>query len=571
LKLAGTSGQGAATINVTASPNDAAAARTGAITVNDQRLDFTQEGRGCTIGLSGPNGAVASSGAHGSLVITTLAGCPWTVTTSAPWVVPSTASGSGATTIAYDVQANADAAREAVISVGAATFTVSQDAAPTAAACSFTLDQTTRDFTAAGGNGAVSVTSQPDCSWSVTGGASWITVASTAGGGNGTVTYTVAANTAPVARNAALTIAGRVYTVTQQGIACTISIAPPTQTFAAAGGNGTVQITAPAGCAWTASSSTGWAQLGATSGTGSTQLPYQVLSNTDTASRMAIVTIAGQTLTITQNGTSSSCSYDVTPATRNFVAAGGNATVHVASGTGCAWTAVSNMPWITIPSQDASGSGTADVAYAVSSNTTTTTRSGTITIGGKVHTVTQDAAAATCTYDVTPPTRNFVAAGGSAMVHVTTGNSCAWTAVSNMPWITIPPQGASGSGTADITYTVASNSTTTTRSGTVTVGGAVHTVTQDATATACTYVLSPTERSFQPAGGNGTVTVTTGPTCPWTATSSAGFVTILTPSGTVIGSGTITYSVASAGDNVDRTATITVDGQVHTITQKRTE
>jgi len=65
----------------------------------------------------------------------------------------------------------------------------------------------------------------------------------------------------------------------------------------------------------------------------------------------------------------------------------------------------------------------------------------------------------------------------------------------------------------------------------------------------------------------GPVRVTTGAGCTWTAVSSAGFVTVLTPAGT--GTADITYAVAMGTGNVDRTATITVNGQVHTIIQRR--
>ena len=101
------------------------------------------------------------------------------------------------------------------------------------------------------------------------------------------------------------------------------------------------------------------------------------------------------------------------------------------------------------------------------------------------------------------------------------------------------------------------------------MAGQVHTVTQDAPPVTCTYSLSPASREFQPAGGSGTVMVTTGPTCAWTAVSSAGFVTVTNPNGT--GTATINYVVGSAGMGVDRTATITVNGQVHTIRQRRPE
>jgi hypothetical protein len=63
--------------------------------------------------------------------------------------------------------------------------------------------------------------------------------------------------------------------------------------------------------------------------------------------------------------------------------------------------------------------------------------------------------------------------------------------------------------------------------------------------------------------------VTTGPTCAWTAVSSDGWVTVTNPNGT--GTATINYVVGSTGTGVDRTATITVNGQVHSIRQRRTD
>jgi ABC-type molybdate transport system ATPase subunit len=60
---------------------------------------------------------------------------------------------------------------------------------------------------------------------------------------------------------------------------------------------------------------------------------------------------------------------------------------------------------------------------------------------------------------------------------VTSGTSCAWTAVSNASWITVTA-GASGSGIGAVTLTVAA--TTTARTGTLTVAGRTVTVTEDA-------------------------------------------------------------------------------------------
>jgi uncharacterized repeat protein (TIGR01451 family) len=69
-------------------------------------------------------------------------------------------------------------------------------------------------------------------------------------------------------------------------------------------------------------------------------------------------------------------------------AAGGSGTIAVSAGTGCAWTAASNVTWITIAS-GASGSGNGTVGYTVTATSAGIPRMGTITIAGQTFTVTQ--------------------------------------------------------------------------------------------------------------------------------------------------------------------------------------
>jgi hypothetical protein len=62
--------------------------------------------------------------------------------------------------------------------------------------CSYTIAPASNSFTAAGGTGSVTVTTQSTCSWATANPASWITITSGASGkGNGTVNYSVSANT----------------------------------------------------------------------------------------------------------------------------------------------------------------------------------------------------------------------------------------------------------------------------------------------------------------------------------------------------------------------------------------
>ena len=59
---------------------------------------------------------------------------------------------------------------------------------------------------------------------------------------------------------------------------------------------------------------------------------------------------------------------------------------------GCPWTPVSNASWITIT--DATGDGNGSVTYRVAANSTGASRTGTISVGGRVFTVTQAASVA---------------------------------------------------------------------------------------------------------------------------------------------------------------------------------
>ena len=62
------------------------------------------------------------------------------------------------------------------------------------------------------------------------------------------------------------------------------------------------------------------------------------------------------------------------------------------------------------------------------------------------------------------------------MFTMTTQTGCAWTATTTDMWITVNT--ASGSGTADVSYTVQTNATGAPRTGTITAGGQAFTLTQ---------------------------------------------------------------------------------------------
>ena len=80
------------------------------------------------------------------------------------------------------------------------------------------------------------------------------------------------------------------------------------------------------------------------------------------------------------------CAEALSP-TRAQVRGAGIASVAVVAPSGCRWAAESNSPWLTILA--GSGNGNGSVMYAVAANPNRNARTGTLTIAGRIVTVTQ--------------------------------------------------------------------------------------------------------------------------------------------------------------------------------------
>jgi len=214
------------------------------------------------------------------------------------------------------------------------------------------------------------------------------------------------------------------------------------------------------------------------SGTGAFTLPttgnYTVLANS-----FAPGQTGNYTLRVVNP---SACTTTLAATGSNVSGNGGQFSFGFTTQPGCPISAVSNSGFITnvVGTVDANGAGT--VTYTVQANPGTATRTGTITINGQTFTVTQGSS---CTYAVYPTVRPFTSGGGTnGRFTVITQSGCPWTATTNAPWITITEGAQPTSGTGRVRYTVAANTTTATRVGTITINGTVtHTVTQTSAGT----------------------------------------------------------------------------------------
>src|SRR4029078_13642388 len=150
------------------------------------------------------------------------------------------------------------------------------------------------------------------------------------GTGNGTVSYSVAANTGTTSRTGTLTVGGQTFTLTQSWSPCSVTIAPTANNLPSSlGASGSVTVTAGTGCGWSAFSNDAWITVGAgASGTGNGSVSYGGAANVGTLSRNVTLTIGGQTFTVTQPG--APCTFTISPTSSNLtssIATSGSITV----------------------------------------------------------------------------------------------------------------------------------------------------------------------------------------------------------------------------------------------------
>jgi uncharacterized repeat protein (TIGR01451 family) len=341
-------------------------------------------------------------------------------------------------------------------------------------------------------------------------------------------------------------------------------ILPTNQSYAADGGDGTVAVTAPAGCGWQAVSNDSWLTItSGSSGTGNGMVGYNVATNSTGSPRTGTLTIAGLTFTVNQSNLS--CSYSILPTSNSFPAAGGSGSVSVTAPGGCFWKAISNDSWILVAPGTSSGFGNGSVDYSVEANSSNMQRTGTITIAGLTFTVMQ--AGVPCTFSIEPTGKLFAARGSESSFMVTAPDGCNWTVSTTDAWIFIT-SGGSATGSGLVTYGVRDNFTNVPRQGAITAAGRTFIVVQDgASAGNCVYVLNPSSAVFNGAGGSGSIQILTGEQCAWEATTDANWIT-LSSQIVGIGTSTVTYNVKPNPGESGRAGVIAIGGQSFRVKQK---
>jgi hypothetical protein len=359
--------------------------------------------------------------------------------------------------------------------------------------CTFAVSPATASFAPDGGTGALTVTSPAGCAWTAAASGGWVSITSgTTGSGNGSVAYSVGSNAGTDARSATITVGGQVHTISQGGrpaVECSYALSPASAEYGKDAAEGAFGVTAPDGCAWTASSSAPWLTIAAGDrGSGNGQVAYSITRNLEIAGRTAEIRVADRTFSLVQAGDTGGCQYSVAPVDVDVCMPGRRVTAAVTTQDGCTWTAASGAPWLAV--RDGSqGTGSGVITFEMGDNYDAP-RSSTIFVRWPTPTAGQNirVAQAGCSYAVSPSMFAFAAAGGADAFYVYQASDpvpcggplqdrCVWSAVSDSSWITVTIPGQR-SGDERVSFIVAANPGPAPRTGRITVRDKVVTITQ---------------------------------------------------------------------------------------------
>ncbi len=399
-----TSGQGAASVGYSVLPNPSGVPRRGRLLVAEAAAEVAQAAAPCRYEVAPGTVNVAAAGGQVSIRLSAPDGCRWAARIDVPWirnVAPF--EGAGGATVLLTIASNTAGARAGAVTLGDATVRVNQSGAagpgPTppepspdppnpdppspAPACTYGVSPARVAVSAAGEQLSIAVAAEAGCRWTATSSAGWIVLASgDTGSGNGSVRIAAQPNTGP-GRTGIVRVADRTVTIEQQAAppaepTCTYAIRPEYYNAGRGPDEILINVSAESGCRWTAATGAAWVTIeSGRSGSGSGAVRLTIPANSGPP-RMALVTIAGHTFTLRQQGL---CTASIKPTYYNAGRGPDDIRIAVTADAGCEWTAASSVSWVTV-AEGTTGSGNGVVRLVTEPNSGAT-RSVTLTIAGQ--------------------------------------------------------------------------------------------------------------------------------------------------------------------------------------------
>ena len=221
--LSATNGTGNTTVLYSVAANPYSTDRTALLLAGGKPFNLTQRGASCTLSISPTNRMHGYGGATNTVSLMAGIDCPWGVTNTNNWItIMSPTNGTGTVNVAYAVAANLGLdGRTGSVLIGGLAFVVNQAGFN----CAYDLSPSNRTHGAGGSVGTASVTANTNCAWSVGNTNTWIMITSGQSGmGDGSFTYTVAANTNSGARTGYLTVSDQTLALTQRAMSTGLDI-----------------------------------------------------------------------------------------------------------------------------------------------------------------------------------------------------------------------------------------------------------------------------------------------------------------------------------------------------------
>ena len=557
-----TRASGGDTVTLSATANSGPA-RSGTVTVGAASVQITQE-NGCPGSPGGVPGGLdfVSSGESKTVTLTEDSGCPYSAATDAAWITVEPASAAGNGTVTISVTAHTGPQRMGTVTIGAASVQITQangcPASPGGVPGAL-------DFGSSAESQAVALTEDAGCPYPVATEAAWITVRPVSVAGNGTVTISVPAHTGPQ-RMGTLTIGAASVQITQaNGCPASPGGVPSRLDFGSGAASLSMALTEDAGCPYPVATDAAWITVDPASVAGNGTVAISVPVHTGPL-RMGTVTIGAASVQITQaNGCPASPGG--VPARLDFGSGATSRAVPLTEDAGCPYPVAKDADWITVEPASVAGNGT--VTVTVPEHTGTAARTGTVTIGLQLVSVTQ-AGGCQAAPGLTVPLVSFGNGGGALPVGVGESSVCEYAVTADAVWVTVQPARVTGGGT--VTVTVPEDlSGGGPRRGTVTIGAAGVRVAQgntppvaaaDAvttwreTATPVAVLANDTDADDDPLA---VAAVVTAPAQGMAAVSADGQTVTYTSAVGWAGDETFTYQVTDAvGGTAEATVTVTV-------------
>jgi Putative binding domain, N-terminal/Viral BACON domain len=224
---AGRTGSGSGSVSYTVAANTEAASRTGTVIIAGRSLTVIQDGNEgvCTYSAATTEFTSCNAATVLETTLTTQAACPWTAAPDASWIsIQSAMSGTGPAVIRFAVAANDGAPRQGKVNVrwpdDGLILHVSQGS------CHYALSSSAFSIPVSGGAFGFDVLQVGDstgcgggpCVWSPAPDVSWILItSSTPQSGDGSVGFTVQANTTSAVRTGTIVVGDRTVHITQAG------------------------------------------------------------------------------------------------------------------------------------------------------------------------------------------------------------------------------------------------------------------------------------------------------------------------------------------------------------------